>query len=63
MSVTWGNSAEHTAAFRRALAEFYLENPEEHRRFEELDLDLQRLILGRQLEIYRELERCPERVA
>jgi hypothetical protein len=54
MSLTWGNPEEHTAAFRDALEEFYRQNPEEHRRFHEMGYDLQRVILGRQVQIYTE---------
>jgi hypothetical protein len=56
MSVIWGNPDEHNRAFREALEEFYRQNPEEHRRFHEMGYELQRLILARQVEIYKEFE-------
>ena len=54
MSVTWGNSEAHTAAFIRALEEFHREHPEESRPFEELEREQQRAILARQVELYQE---------
>lgn len=54
MSVAWGNPKEHTEAFVKALEEFHREHPEECRPFQDLDRELQRTILARQVELYRE---------
>ena len=55
MSLSWGNPEEHTRAFVKALEEFHREHPEEHRPFKDLDRELQRVIMARQVEIYQEL--------
>ncbi len=54
MSFSWGNPEQHTAAFVKALEEFHRQHPDESRPFQELEYDLQRVILARQVEIYQE---------
>jgi hypothetical protein len=56
MSVAWGNPETHGEAFRKAFEEFKREHPDEHRRFHELEYELQRGIMARQVEIYNEAE-------
>lgn len=52
MTIAWGNPEEHTRAFVQALEEFHRDHPEEHRPFQDLEYEKQRVILARQVEIY-----------
>lgn len=54
MSITWGNPDVHTEAFRRALAEYREQHPEDKRPFEDLEREPRTFIFRRQVEIYRE---------
>jgi ABC-type Fe3+/spermidine/putrescine transport system ATPase subunit len=54
MSVSWGNPKAHTEAFVKALEEFHRQHPEERRPFQDLEREQQRVILARQVELYRE---------